>query len=123
MSEMGQKRRIEPLLTLSACPLRSDRVRTFAPQQFDAMALFGRRSPERVARSSSPASENLHRTGLMQCSKQHHYSITSSAVASSDGGRVRSSILAVSALMTSSNLVGRATGRSAGFAPLRMRAV
>ena len=30
-------RRIKPLPTLSACPLRSDRVRSFAPQQFDAM--------------------------------------------------------------------------------------
>jgi hypothetical protein len=26
------------------------------------LALFGRRLPERVARSSSPASENLHKT-------------------------------------------------------------
>jgi hypothetical protein len=32
-------------------------------------------------------------------------------------------VLAVCALMTSSNLVGCATGRSAGFAPLRMRPV
>jgi hypothetical protein len=28
---------INPLPTLSACPLRSDRVRTFAPQRFDAV--------------------------------------------------------------------------------------
>jgi hypothetical protein len=38
-------------------------------------------------------------------SKAAPYSITSSAVASSDGGTVRPSIRAVSALMTSSNLV------------------
>ena len=31
--------------------------------KFRALALFGRRLPERVARSSSPASENLHKTG------------------------------------------------------------
>jgi hypothetical protein len=29
---MGHFRQIDPLPTLSACPLRSDRVRTFAPQ-------------------------------------------------------------------------------------------
>src|ERR1700738_2543185 len=31
--------------------------------RFRALALFGRRSPERVASSSLPASENLHKTG------------------------------------------------------------
>ena len=51
------------------------------------------------------------------------HSITSSARASSVGGTVRPSILAVWALMTSSNLVDCTTGRSAGFAPLRMRPV
>src|ERR1700730_7977783 len=30
-------RQIDPLPTLSACPLRSDRVRTFAPQRIDAV--------------------------------------------------------------------------------------
>ena len=42
----------------------------------------------------------------MQCSKQYFYSITSSAVASSDCGMVRPSAVAVLRLMTSSNLVG-----------------
>jgi len=37
------------------------------------------------------------------------------------GGTVRSSIVAVWALMTSSNLFDCTTGRSAGLAPLRMR--
>jgi hypothetical protein len=37
MSLMGHFRQIDPLPTLSACPLRSDRVRTFAPQRFDAV--------------------------------------------------------------------------------------
>jgi hypothetical protein len=36
-SEMGHFRRIKPLPTLSACPLRSDRVRTLAPQRIDAV--------------------------------------------------------------------------------------
>ena len=51
------------------------------------------------------------------------HSITSSARASSEGGTVRSSILAVSALMTSSNLDACMTGKSAGLVPLRMRPV
>ena len=49
------------------------------------------------------------------------HSITSSARASSVGGTVSLSILAVSALMTSSNLEGCTTGKSAGLEPLRMR--
>src|SRR5262245_32626721 len=49
------------------------------------------------------------------------HSITSSAVESSVGGTVRLSALAVLRLITSSNLVGCCTGRSAGFSPLRMR--
>src|SRR5262249_7883239 len=49
------------------------------------------------------------------------HSITSSAVESSVGGTVRPSALAVLRLITSSNLVGCCTGRSAGFSPLRMR--
>ena len=32
--------------------------------RFRALALFGRRSPERVVRSPLPAAENLHTTGL-----------------------------------------------------------
>src|SRR5262249_35907281 len=49
------------------------------------------------------------------------HSITSSAVESSVGGTATPSILAVQALMTNSNLVDCTTGKSAGFAPLRMR--
>ena len=56
----------------------------------------------------------------VQQSKQA-YSITSSAVASIDGGTVRPSIRAVSALMTSSNLSDCTTRKSAGFSLLRMR--
>ena len=48
------------------------------------------------------------------------YSITSSARASRVGGIVSPSALAVFRLMTSSNLVGCSTGRSAGFAPRRI---
>jgi hypothetical protein len=52
-----------------------------------------------------------------------HHSITSSAVANSVSGMVRPSTLAVLRLMTSSIFVTCGTGRSAGFSPLRMRAV
>jgi hypothetical protein len=48
------------------------------------------------------------------------YSITSSARASTLGGIWSPSALAVFRLSTSSNLVGRMTGRSAGFSPLRI---
>src|SRR5262245_40540433 len=51
------------------------------------------------------------------------HSITSSAVASSEGGTVRRSIRAVEPLITSSNLLDCTTGKSAGLAPLRMRPV
>jgi hypothetical protein len=59
--------------------------------------------------------DHSHRT------KRQAYSITSSARASSAGGTVMPSALAVFMLMTSSYLVGACTGRSAGFSPLRMR--
>src|SRR5262245_440492 len=49
------------------------------------------------------------------------YSITSSARASSMGGMVRPSARAVGRLITKSNLVDCATGRSIGFSPFRMR--
>jgi len=59
-------------------------------------------------------------TGLMHRSKQHLYSITSSARTSNEGGTVRPSALAVFMLITSSNLVGCSTGRSEGLVPLRI---
>ena len=49
------------------------------------------------------------------------HSITLSARSSSAAGSSRPSALAVLRLITISNLVGCSTGRSAGFAPLRMR--
>src|SRR5262249_13061121 len=52
-----------------------------------------------------------------------HHSITSSAMASSPGGKLRPNALAVLRLITSSNLVDCMTGRSAGFSPLRIRPV
>src|SRR3974390_159509 len=49
------------------------------------------------------------------------HSMTSSARASSEGGTVRPSALAVLRLITSSYLVGACTGISAGFSPFRLR--
>ena len=57
------------------------------------------------------AAENDYVTG---------YSINSSTLASSVGGTVRPSALAVLKFMISSNAVGCRTGRSAGFVPLRI---
>ena len=57
------------------------------------------------------------RTGLLHCSDWHHYSITSSAKASSDGGTLRPSAFAVLRLITKPNLFDSTTGRSAGFRP------
>ena len=60
--------------------------------------------------------------GLLRVISGHHaYSITSSAVASNDCGRVRPSDFAVLRFTTSSNFVGACTGISAGFSPFRMR--
>ena len=58
---------------------------------------------------------------LMHRSNQHRYSITSVALISSVCGTMRPSAFAVLRLIKSWNLVGVCTGRSAGFAPLRMR--
>jgi len=58
-------------------------------------------------------------TGLMQCNKSL-YSITSSARSNSPGGMERRNAFAVFRLRTSSNLLGRSIGRSAGFVPCRI---
>src|SRR4051794_30305307 len=52
--------------------------------------------------------------------KRQPYSITSSARVSSVGGTMTPSAFAVFKLITSSYLVGCSTGRSAGFAPLKI---
>ncbi len=64
---------------------------------------------------------NVRFGGCEQMQQVHHYySITSSARASTVAGRSRPSALATFKLMTSSNLVGCSTGRSAGLAPLKI---
>src|SRR5215467_7990730 len=71
-------------------------------------------------------SRSVPAADLRRCTRCVHkillyaHSITSSARASSAGGVVRPRTLAVLRFMTSSNFVGNCTGRSAGWAPLRI---
>src|SRR5262249_23793739 len=58
--------------------------------------------------------------GKFQLEPPSHHSITSSTVARSCAGTSRPSALAVCMLMMNSNLVDCTTGRSTGFAPLRI---
>ena len=86
-----------------------------------ALALFGRRTAERAeslryCRRPKTCTE----AAMSRCSKLHRYSITSSARASSVGGTSSLSALAVLRLTTSSSFVANCTGKSAGFAPLRI---
>src|SRR6266478_9418754 len=94
-----------------------------ALQYFDpAYDRFGSISTDRYAArgrgmSASPpiATKSVRRNERSRCarkrhmhrSKRHHYSITSSAMASTLGGTSRPSAFAVLRLMTSSNLVGK----------------
>src|SRR6185503_18086245 len=70
--------------------------------------------------SSSPQSLVLEDEGFERRAEAgaRRHSITWSARCSSVGGIVSLSAFAVLRLMTSSNVVGCSTGRSAGFAPL-----
>src|ERR1700747_2664207 len=61
-----------------------------------------------------------HRAAEQRYERAPFHSITSLARASSVGGTSRPSALAVLRLITSSYLVGACTGKSAGFAPLRI---
>ena len=56
-------------------------------------------------------------------SKRFLYSITLSARASSIGGTVRPSALAVLRLITNSYMVGACTGKSSAFSPFMMRSM
>ena len=101
---------------------------------FQALAERGQRCGVLVRRYAAEEPDHRHRRllrprrkrpGRRAAEKRDEiaplHSITSSARASSVGGQLRPSALAVLRLMTSSNLVGCRTGRSAGFSPLRMR--
>jgi hypothetical protein len=104
-SALGHFRQIDPLPTLSACPPRSDRVRTFAPQRFDAMCQKETFRPQ-------PTHDAKDLIGA--------YSITLSARNSSEGEIVSPIAFAARKLTTSSNLVGCSMGKSAGRAPRKI---
>jgi hypothetical protein len=94
--------------------------------QATAMSELGQKRRFGVVRvtSASPPKTDIQRKGR-DVSKVPNpevvtHSITSSARARSIGGISRPSVLAVFRLNTSSNLIGWTTGRSAGFAPLRI---
>ena len=76
----------------------------------------------READLASTAACDPERTSAIFISrKRDPYSITRSAIRSTCSGTVNPNALAVRRLITNSNLVGCSTGRSAGFAPFRMR--
>ncbi len=72
-------------------------------------------------RPKSDAAPSPRSARNRQYRKSDRHSITSSARCWRCKGTSRPSVLAVLRLITSSNLVGACTGRSAGLAPLKMR--
>src|SRR5262249_49600292 len=125
--EVGQP--VEPTLSGS---IVDDDILTLDPPE------LAQRLPERVEVGPHKYPKKpypTHLPGLLRLSGERHgeeatgqrgnerspccHWITSSARASSDGGIVRPRAFAVFRLITSSNLVGCSTGRSAGFAPRR----
>jgi hypothetical protein len=93
--------------------LRSELVLLEAELRTDQALALQAEARERVRGSERP------RLRLSAQPRAVH-SITSSARASSMGGMVRPSALAVIILIVRSNLVGCSTGKSAGFAPRKI---
>src|SRR5262249_20684691 len=73
------------------------------------------------SQSHPPFLDLSWRKGSFILNLPSHHSITSSAIANTPGGTTSPSAFAVFMLITSTNLVGCITGRSAGLSPLRMR--
>src|SRR5205807_8441067 len=86
-----------------------------------ALSLLHLSEPTSAVRAGTSRSCQSTQPDSCTAAKSVVYSITSSASASSIGGIVRPSALAVLRLITSSYLVGFCTGTSAGFSPLRIR--
>src|SRR5262249_10891444 len=79
-------------------------------------------APHAVTRLGPRRKRPCDRCAAEQCDEfAPSHSITSSALASRVAGTSIPIVLAVCRLMASSNLLGRSTGRSAGFSPLRTR--
>src|SRR5262249_22233205 len=99
----------------------------------EAFAERGHKTRRGIGRAASDESDHRYRLLPVPCERPRGrrggderyepatiHSITSSARASSIGGISRPIAFAVARLITSSKRVGCATGRSAGFAPLRI---
>src|SRR5262245_57062103 len=124
-SRPGAPRSFAHTFRLSQIPITEAAARRLRLSSPAGSFLAGFRTPATVTwlRRSWPASETLRNSCRKQMQQLHRYSITSSATASSPGGKLRPNALAVLRLITSSNLVDCMTGRSAGFSPLRIRPV
>src|SRR5215831_14837039 len=132
MSQRAQPREIACGTNLDAEVLAFDPAQCAKPSLERAEIFGGRRiagiephqntdAPHPLARLRARRERPRGRAADEQHELAAPHSITSSASASSDGGMVRSSVFAVLRLNASSNFVGSSTGRSSGFAPLRMR--
>src|SRR6516164_6885430 len=104
--------------------LAGDQKRRFESRPVTSGVLpLGRRSQTHagLGADGTTSEKGYFQTHASQQSKP--YSITSSALASTDAGRSRPSIFAVLRLTTSSYLVGACTGMSPGLSPLRIRSI
>jgi hypothetical protein len=96
---------------------------SFATDPFRASAAQCSLCPKSDRGAAMQRTTRSAKSRLMHRSKQYLYSITSSAIESTPDGIARPRAFAVLRLITSSSFVGRKTGRSAGFSPLRIRPV
>src|SRR5262245_24421093 len=92
-----------------------------APAASDRFALAPHATPPAARQRPLPVARCAAGSLILNLPLTSDHSITSSARASTVVGTSRPSVLAVLRLITSSNLVGACTGRSAAFSPLRMR--
>ena len=97
MSALGQKQTLEHLRAMSALPPKAD----IGTQPRDVRF--------------------VPKADILRCGRNWRYSITSSARPSNESGNVTPSNFATLRLIAMSTFVDCCTGRSAGFAPLRMR--
>src|SRR5262245_14530960 len=137
--EVGHERRQTTVLAVQ--PMVLDRHILTPDEAGFVEALIERRGTARINRQAADESDNRHRRLLRTRSQRPrhrraaeerdepaslhrcNHSITSSAMASRPGGKLRPNALAVLRLITNSNLLDCMTGRSAGFSPLRIRPV
>jgi hypothetical protein len=115
INHVGPRRQAEPAHHLPVIKKRKQRLRVAGAPGTQDEPLGLNLGLERVA--------HLLTAGFDPMRTSQVYWITSSAVARSVSGMVRPSALAVFILITSSNFVGRCTGKSAGFSPRRMRSI